>query len=311
MEAISRLIFNRLARRERVVLPGIGVLYTARETASADAGGNLTPPRTNVYLGPTDETDTAGENLSEAVAEASGIPLREIRPQVHRWLAELKNTSSGGSWAIDGVVNVEASGTVTPSPELDALLNPLGEEKIHMTPAAAPVYVQEREKRSTAGIGWWILLGLLLGLLVWLFLYRHQNGTFPAPVERILHREVVLPPVAVPETPAPVPAVVPDSVIVKNDTIPAVEPVGQPVVEAVKPAEPVRAWRVVVGVYSTRQNAQRAIRESGLDASRTTIVSTSGGYYRVGYGQFDNKEAADRESARMQGRFPGAWVARF
>jgi hypothetical protein len=231
--------------------------------------------------------------------------LREIRPQVHRWLSKLKNASTDGTLTIEGVLRIDACGEVEPSPELDALLNPLGGKKVR-TPVAT-LYV-ERKKKSTAGLGWWIALGLLLGLLVWIGCYRYLHGVFPAPIERILHREVVLPPVTVPT--APVAPIAPEVILLDPDTAFA-KPVEEPVAEPVQPTQPERAWRVVVGVYSTHQNAERAMREGDLDASQAIVFSTPGGYYRIGLGNYPDKASADRESDRLQSRFPGAWVARF
>jgi hypothetical protein len=294
MEPIPQLIFNRLARREQVILAGIGVLHTEREAATVDSTGILTAPRTRVVLSRAE--DTADENLSEAIAAESGIPLSEIRPQVHRWLTELKAASAGGALSIDGVVHVDASGQATPSPELNALLNPLGADGIRL-----PAHRPEPPKRRRRNLWWlWLLLLAVLATTGW---YGYTRGWFTLPIDRS--------PAPVPEQPepAPEPTIAADTVPLMPalSTLPA-----DSTAQAEPTAEPVRetAYHLVGGVYSTRENAQRFIRQDVPTSLRPTIIPMSNGKFLVSLAHYPDKPTADREADRLRPDFPGIWVSK-
>jgi hypothetical protein len=323
MEAIPQLIFNRLARRERVILPGIGTLYTESDPAAVDASGRLAVPHVRVLFDASEPGGEVEAGLPELVAADSGLPFAEIRPQVDRWLSKLKSTATDGEWGIDGVVRLtrraDGAQQVEPSPELNAWLNPLGaapvllpgiqpskEEKTktqHVTPGS------RRKKRRGRGWAFFAMILILLGAGCY---YGYVRGGFDSLIGRFQRQN----------TPSPLP--IPDSVITESpivtdtsssDSLPQTEPVGGMILDSLPRTEPVIdssvvAYHLVGGVFSTRENAERFIRESAPDPQRAVILPMTSGKFMVSIGRYTDKGSADHEAALLRSRIPDIWVSK-
>lgn len=301
MEAIRKLIFNELAQRRRVILPGLGALLTEQEPAAWKAETDtLSVPRTRVVFSPG-EGD--GETIVERIAALSGIPPKDIRPQYNRWSAELKKGLEAGRIEIEGVCTLvsrpDGSVEITLSATLDNLLNPLGKSTLHL-----PELQSERKRKKSKGaVGW--IVGVLLLLLAGAGYYGYTRGWFDPLIERITSRSTAVP------TPAPIPIAEPT---------PRIEPVGEPLIDSLPrtgsvddpvpqavPAD--AAYHLIAGVFSTRENAERYIREEGFDAAKTVVRLTSGGRFQVSIGAYPAKEQADSAMYALRTKYPGVWVA--
>ena len=265
--------------------------------------GMLFLPRTRIVFSPE---EGEGETIVDRIAGQSGLPVKEIKPQVLRWLAELKKEFEKGRIEIEevGTLVRRADGSVeiTPSAALDSRLNPLEMKNITL-----PVMQSERKPKKR-GTAWRWIVGVLLLLLAGTGYCGYTRGWFDPLIERIMSR-----PAAVPTMPAPISPAGP---------VPQIEPAGDPAVDSIphtgpkeeSAVEPVSepAYYLIAGVFSTRENAERYIREEGFNRSRTVAVirPTAGGRFQVSIGEYDTKEEVDRAMSEWRGRSPGIWAAK-
>ncbi|MCD8185029.1 MAG: hypothetical protein LUD68_00780, partial [Rikenellaceae bacterium] len=103
MEVFAQTLFNELARRKRVVLPGLGTFTVQVRPLKEDPGGKIPVPFAEVSFTSVEEE---GETLPEIAERMSGIPLRDIQARYHRWAAPLRSDSRQGSFSIPEVVTV-------------------------------------------------------------------------------------------------------------------------------------------------------------------------------------------------------------
>jgi outer membrane biosynthesis protein TonB len=344
MQAIPQLIFNLLARRERVILPGLGTLSTEQSPTELDAN-RLTEPRTEVLFTPVEEE---GETLPEVIARQSGLALKEIRPQYNRWLATIRKKEEADEITIEevGVLIRQRDGSyrTVVSASLNRRLNPLGINTIRL-PEQPPVPkkkeakktpVEKKAKKKTKKektkkeksprtspsrrrAVWLAVAGsvVVVGSLV---LYdactgdllqspRRQDKTeTAAPVSEPRATEQTVPETieTTPETveTAPTPSVTP------ADSIPeAVIPVPTttaPVAESPSGA----VYHLIAGVFSNRENAERYVRENVAGSDRAEIIPTTGDRFMVSVGRYTEKSEADRAMAERQATYPQVWVSK-
>jgi len=319
MEAISRLIFNLLARRQTVVLPGMGTLHTVEEPAVVDASGGLTVPRIRLSFSVVEEKT---ETLTEIIATQSGIPVKEIKPQYNRWLSKLRNASSDGELAIEGVVLLirqpDGSYWAEPSRELDNLLNPIQPQKIQLPVLSSgkgkknrPVSASSEQKKKSqqkSRAAWLAAGGAVLAVLIYWGYYAYTRGFFNPGIPEPAVSSVVSDPL--PDLQQAAPAI-PDTLqqsdnlgIVREDSLLSQE---NPVLPEAYTGE---VYHVIAGVFSTKENAERYIGQIAFDESRITLIPTSNGRFMVSVGKYTDKEAADREMARLRKDFPQVWVSK-
>lgn len=336
MEVFAQAIFNTLARRQRVILPGVGTLYTQQTAAEVDRAGTVSAPRTTLRFTVREE---AGETLPESLAVRSGLPLKDIRQQYNRWVAGLRKQAGDGNLRIEGVVALtrqpDGEYRAEPSEALARRLNPMEQQKIQL-PVVPPVKAAktspekksapEKKKATTAPsparpakrrkTGWIALPAALLllgGGGYYAYTQGWLDGIFPSPKPSPAPHEPVRPTV---ETPAVLP-----------DTLPAdsVQTAPEPIAPEVITPEPTLlstpagtlpdghtgpVYHVIAGVFSTQDNAERCIRQNGFDPARATIIPTANGKFMVSTARFADKASADAEMARLQKTVPQAWVSK-
>jgi hypothetical protein len=195
MTSIDRLIYDALAARRGVSLPGVGTLEVKRRGAKKISDTQIVPPQ-NVVVFNSGEVEDA-VSVTSLITADRGVNEDEAGAQYNSWLE--------GARRGDGAVEIESVGRTgeggfVVAEELHTALNPAGEEPVAM----------ETEKHPNR-LWLWILLGavaglLLLGVLCW------QRGCFGsgrskgAVVETVV--PVTPPPAAEPE---PVARVAPPS----------------------------------------------------------------------------------------------------
>jgi hypothetical protein len=65
-------------------------------------------------------------------------------------------------------------------------------------------------------------------------------------------------------------------------------------------------WHIVVGSYSSRENAEKFVRNTHGEGSLTIIPGTA--LYRVIAGSYDNAATAGSKAKALRGKYSGAWV---
>ncbi len=291
MDAINQLIFNELAQRRRVILPGLGTLsLEQRSPAWQEWSASYSPPRTRIVFTPL---EAEGPTLPELIARQSDIPLREVRPQYHAWLAEVKKGDGEGNLSIEGMglLYRRPDGTyrVEPTVALERLLNPAGGDFARLPlppfPTEQSAYRYPRRSRSPIAPGWWIAFGavVLAAALVWC---AFACGWFDSLRERMSRKEEVI--LVVPAEPMVV------------EPLPEPEPVEEPVVEPVP--EP---YQLIVGTFTRIQNAEKLVAEEG---GRAEIFTRADGRFMVSIGGYATLAEAEAAKNRVWFQYPDAWV---
>ena len=269
------------------MLPTVGTISVSRVPATL-SGSRVTPPRYKVEFGST----TEGRTITDIIAHCAAIDIREAEDIYRRWLDKSRK---------DAVITIEGVGILrhksfTADATLLADLNPEGDKPLRL-----------RRRRSK--LPWLILLVvLLLGVAVGAYIYLSKEVN----TEPTTHLTTPT------ETPAK-PIEVELAVDVEAEHIEPIEPI-ETIVETSAPEEVVtdtqlwteredlRHW-VVVGSYSTEQNAKRAIRDIAAKNENVTCdIFKLGSMYAVA--AFASSERAECEEFVRSHRkeFKQAWI---
>ncbi len=281
---VNRLVGDLLAGGERLLLPGVGSLKPVTRPAYRISKKEVMPPLRTVEF----SSEERGLSLVDRIAVAAACTQEESEEVYRRWLGHTQQ---------EGVLTIEGIGVLKQhhfkvDEAFDKRLNPAGRK---------PMPVRRRRK----GMDWMVLIGILAilvaGGIAW-YGYRlmQQKPTAKVqPVESsytkpdttsVAQPNDAVAEVATPATPAPAPSV------------------------QSKPSQEVQrmtsgAKYVVLGVFSTEENARRAVAEAavGTDPLHCSI------YY---FGQkwmvspFVSESAADANDFRKAHAavHPDLWV---
>ena len=310
MDQVSNLVYNALAKRQGVVLPGIGTLYAVTVPAEMQKPGVVTPPVNRVEL-VTDELPGI-PHIVDLIAGYDQTDPEQAREIYNRWLAE--NCSEEGV-TIGAVGNIR-EGVFTPDPGLEEALNPVDTGAVRL-----PGRIDAKRVAMWVVFAVLIGVGISVGAIVW-YEYSEQMR-----IVRLSEQPVL---------PAPVPAA-PDSPAVKvlaaagsdssagesgapagadsSAAVPAKqpEPVREPAtVPAAKlvPATAAMHYYVIVGTYSTDQNAEKFIASAQKKNDKleyAKILMPNGKILVAVFGATAETEA-NRMKNEVSGLFPDAWV---
>lgn len=243
-DSITQLLFNALAQRQTVVLPGIGSLRFKRIAAKLE-GSTLTPPRNMFRYSSREE----GRSLLDMLISAADCSREEGEEAYRRWLRRIKQ---GHSIVIEGVGRIEED-FFKPSDELEQLLNPV---------ANAPLTIKRR--RSWRGV--WITLAAVAVIGVagaaWWYVQMQPTST-PAVVAQKVEKtktEVVKIAEKVDSVVAEqvVPEVAPEVAPVQKESAPASAPASV----STEVGEMTSGMSyVVMGVFSTEENARKYVTQ--------------------------------------------------
>lgn len=267
---VNKLIYNTLAEHNAVVLPRVGSLGVVRRMAKME-GNRVVAPTFAVEFSSAEE----GVSLCDVIASVANISSSEAEDIYLRWLDKVKE---GNTLTISGVGTLRDKSFVTDT-ELQKALN-LADK--------APMKIHSRSRKPYLAIA--AVVVALLGVGAYLFLVNDRVASpAPTPTEEVVAEEVV---VAAPEPiteteiePAPAPA--PVRWIDRDD---------------------IRHW-VVVGSYSTTENAERAVEDilRRQDAECCDILTLGKMYAVAVYGSSD-KEDCERFVRDNRDKFKQSWV---
>lgn len=115
MNSVESIIFNALASRRTLWLPEAGTLGVVLQPARAEGKGRLRPPFNKVEF--------SAKEAADAVSVVALMEQEDIADADNVYRKWLDGARKGKNIAIDGVGELKA-GFFTPSPQLNALLNP-------------------------------------------------------------------------------------------------------------------------------------------------------------------------------------------
>lgn len=127
VDEVNRLVRDLLAAGGAVSLPGVGTLYTERRGAQRLSKRSVLPPCRVVAF----TSQLQGTALSVTIAAKAGCSMAEAEEIYSRWLAR---TREGETLTIGGVGELRFK-HFSLDPAFDRLLNPQGREPVRVKPA--------------------------------------------------------------------------------------------------------------------------------------------------------------------------------
>ena len=310
MDQVSNLVYNALAKRQGVVLPGIGTLYAVTVPAEMQKPGVVTPPVNRVEL-VTDELPGI-PHIVDLIAGYDQTDPEQAREIYNRWLAE--NCSEEGV-TIGAVGNIR-EGVFTPDPGLEEALNPVDTGAVRL-----PGRIDAKRVAMWVVFAVLIGVGISVGAIVW-YEYSEQMRIVRLSEQPVLPASVP----AAPDSPAvKVPAAAgsdssagesgASAGVDSSAAVPAKqpEPVREPAtVPAAKlvPATAAMHYYVIVGTYSTDQNAEKFIASAQKknDKLEYAKIPMPNGKMLVSVFGATAETEANRMKNEVSGLFPDAWV---
>lgn len=298
-DSITQLLFNALAQRQTVVLPGIGSLRFKRIAAKLE-GSTLTPPRNMFRYSSREE----GRSLLDMLISAAGCTREEGEEAYRRWLRRIKQ---GHSIVIEGVGRIEED-FFKPSDELEQLLNPV---------ARAPLTIKRR--RSWRGV--WITLAAVAVIGVagaaWWYVQMQPTST-PAVVAQKVEKpktevvevaEKVDSVVAEQVATEAVPEVTPEVTAVQKESASAPAPTPVPVSTEIGEMTSGMSY-VVMGVFSTEENARKYVTQLAKRAPEIgcRIYRFQGAKFMVSGFESADGAAATTFIREHRTQFPDLWA---
>lgn len=299
---VNRLIANLLAAGEQIVFPEVGTLKPTTRPAQRLSRRKVLPPLHEV----TFVAEERGVTLAERLVQAAGCTKEQADDIYTRWLAQ--------TWQ-EQVLTLEGIGTLRNSQfTLDEVfekrLNPQGREAIVV-------------RRRRFGFDWMMAIGvvaIILAVGIGWYGYQELKGSVKMPWERDEATVATAETVAIPQQDTvavlATTAVAQEQATMTNTTnTPTTAPVaatavttgGVPTVERMTSGH----YYVVLGVFSTPENAARAVREAAAKSSTATCrIYYFGEKWMVS--SFTSADAAEASRFRKESAayFPETWVYR-
>lgn len=243
---VNRLIGDLLAGGERLLLPGVGSLRPVTRRAYRISKKEVMPPMRTVEF----SSEERGLSIVDRVAVAAACTAEEAAEVYRRWLS---HTQKEDMLLIEGIGSLKQHHFKV-AEEFDKRLNPGGRKPVPM-------------RRRRRGFDWMIALGvvaiLATGVIGW-YLYQLTQQKAEPKVEPI-ESSYVAPDTAPADTTA-------TAVVTPTETAPAT-PAAQPTASTATVQRMTSGWSyVVLGVFSTEENARRAANEAAYGADPMTCT---------------------------------------
>lgn len=282
---VNKLIFNTLTTKQAINLPGVGTLFVARTSAKIEAKNRVQPPLYTIEF----SSHKAADSLVDEIAAVANIDTKSAQDIYDRWLDKVKE---GSVITIKGVGELRGKSFVCNNDLLQTL---------NVLPA---VTIRKRSNKTT--IVWYIMalmmVGVCAGAAYYVLTLKDTEVITDNHPNKIVEQMVESP---VNETVAVLPT---------EDTTP--EPIIEQEVEEPQVSEPYD-WRedagvihrVVVGSYSTEENARRAMAdiEMRLPELRCSVFTLGTMYAVAAFGSNDKAECEEFKRAYTK-EFKQAWV---
>ena len=230
---VNKLIFNTLISEGAIYIPDVGVIYLHRIAAAEVARDRVATPRISVQF----SSQMKAASLVDVISNVANVDSSQAEDIYIRWLDKVRTANGIDIEGIGRVVNK----SFVAEEQLLKNLNPLSVNEIKIT-----------RRRSNRGIVA-AIFALLILISAGYILYSNLN---------IKSAETLVAEVVEEQGSEPKMEVVAEEYDVPTEVIEVVdEPAEEVVVEEVndwREAADIRHW-VIIGSYSTTENAERAI----------------------------------------------------
>ena len=310
-EQVGRLVGNLLAGGGEVFLPGVGTLYTERRPARRIDRRTVQPPCRVVSFSSQQRGVSLVDEIARIIRKAGTAP--EVDPQTvaqgvyDRWLARAQEADR---LTVEGV-GVLAFKNFTPDEAFERRLNPQGREPVKI--------------RAPRRFDWALWLGVAAIAVALVYGGREflmfsaepdtvavetvgaERADAPAPVEAPdALAEALQPeqPAAVEEFPQPA------DMASSGASVPETTPVATTPAESGEPAALLSGHHyVVLGVFSTTENAGRALREiAAKEPAFRCRIYRFGEKFMVSPFSSDDAEPCKQFIGSHAEHFPGMWT---
>ena len=230
---VNKLIFNTLISESAVHLPDVGVIHLNRVAATEVARDRVATPRISVQF----SSQMKANSLVDVISNVANVDSSQAEDIYSRWLDKVRTANGIDIEGIGRVVNK----SFVAEEQLLKSLNPYSVNEIKIT-----------RRRSNRGFVAAIITLIVLALVGYIL---YTNLDFPATeteVAEVLKEQGSEPKMEVITEESTVPSEVNDNVDKPTETV---------VVEEVndwRKSADIRHW-VIIGSYSTTENAERAI----------------------------------------------------
>ena len=288
--AVNNLIYNTLIADGSVALPSVGRLSIVRRPASM-SGKKVSPPQYVVEF----SSATEGRTIVDVVSDVASVDLVQAEDIYRRWLDKVR-TERGV--VIEGVGELRNKSFVA-VPELLGALNSVGNVPMRIT------------RRRSGGVWFYAVAAMLIIAVAAYF----AIGYFDTPDIVACEETNIEVEKSVSETEyvadAETIADVVEEPVMDVAEKPVAEVVEEPVTEVAKAwneEDDIRHW-VVIGTYSTSDNAERAKRdaERGDEGCVCDVFRLGSMYAVVAFGAAE-REACEEFKRAHRAKYPQAWI---
>ena len=307
VDEVNRLVGNLLATGSGVFLPGVGSLFVERRGARRLSKRSVQPPCRVVSF----SSQQQGVSLADELARTLHCDAAGAQDVYDRWLSR---TREGDGLTIEGV-GVLKFKNFTLAPAFDRLLNPQGHEPVRIKPARR--------------LDWALWVGIAAIGIAAVYGGREFLLLYPEAPEAAAVTEIpaasdsfgtVEAPDALVEAPPTERSVAGESAAqaggaASGASVPDAAP--EPEIAETHPAQEqdvptaLLSGRhyVVLGVFSTEENARRAVRETEAKESALRCrIYRFGGKFMVSPFSSDDAGACAQFIRVQDGRFPDMWT---
>ena len=288
--AVNNLIYNTLIADGSVALPSVGRLSIARRPASM-SGKKVSPPQYVVEF----SSATEGRTIVDVVSDVASVDLEQAEDIYRRWLDKVR-TERGV--VIEGVGELRNKSFVA-APELLGALNSVGN---------APIRIARR--RSGGAWLYAVAAMLIIAVAAYFAIGYFDTPDIVACEETNIEVEKSVFEVEYMADAETIADVVEEPIMDVAEK-PVTEVVEEPVTEVAKAwneEDDIRHW-VVIGTYSTSDNAERAKRdaERGDEDCVCDVFRLGSMYAVVAFGAAE-REACEEFKRAHRAKYPQAWI---
>ena len=279
IEEVNKIIYNMLISGRGVFLPEVGTLYIERQAARKLADGRLLSPRNTVAFA----EGVQASSLVDEIVSIAGCGVEQAQDIYERWKAK---TLAEGVLTIGGIGVLKGKSFSTDK-TFHSAINPQGVKTL---------VVRKKSSNAWIYVVSAVAIVVALGFLAYLMWGDKFMGKQSA-------EKVVVEQVATPEAPA---------VDIAEQ---GVESAAEPNVEQAQPAQVAPqsseyAYYVVMGIFSTPENAERAVQQAQAKIKdvECKVLPFKGGKHMVTIFGSDSVADCNAFARSYRDVYPDLWV---
>ena len=280
IEEVNKIIYNMLISGRGVFLPEIGTLYIERQAARKLADGRLLSPRNTVVFA----EGVQAPSLVDEIVSIAGCGVEQAQDIYERWKAK---TLAEGVLTIGGIGVLKGKSFSTDK-TFHSAINPQGVKTLVVRKKSSNAWIY-----VVSAVAIVVALGFL-AYLMWgdKFMGKQQSA-----------EKVVVEQVATPEAPA------------VESAEQGVESAAEPNAEQAQPAQVAPqsseyAYYVVMGIFSTPENAERAVQQAQAKIKdvECKVLPFKGGKHMVTIFGSDSVADCNAFARSYRDVYPDLWV---